>query len=208
MPDKKRGDSTDIRAGKNITGGAHPVSDEAGCTERIADTVMGIFQVLFLNVQGLTQSKLIEIEKEVINDKTRIICLVEMHQLRDNLYFSNNIGYTAKYRNEDDKKGGGILLLWNKNLNNIRVEQTENNNSDILTAKVKIADVKFYLVITYAATNDDHRNVEIYKELQNQYDAAANGKILFVGDFNGHIGLVGPQPINKNGRKLLLKIYR
>ena len=59
------------------------------------------------------------------------------------------------------------------------------------------------VVIAYLSCNDNGRNNRIYKDLKNIKINMSTENLLIVGDFNGHIGSLGPQPLNANGKKML-----
>ena len=104
---------------------------------------------------------------------------------------------------QKDKKGGGISILYKKN-EDIEVEEITSIHPDIFVGKVKIGNYNFKVIVTYISTNDFNRNNVIYNEIQNHIESFdINDNILILGDFNGHLGFLGPQKINKNGKKLL-----
>ena len=52
--------------------------------------------------------------------------------------------------------------------------------------------------------NDQRRNYYIRSELnQILSDYAENENVLVLGDFNGHLGFIGEQELNENGRYVL-----
>ena len=46
-----------------------------------------IIEIDMLNVQGLTQPKMIEIEQIIMKNKHKIFCAIQMHQTRDHIHF-------------------------------------------------------------------------------------------------------------------------
>ena len=166
-----------------------------------------IVQIIYLNVQGLTASKYAEIVHMILGDKLRIVCLVEINHKRDNFHVNKDINFLSKYRKIGDKNGGGIWCLWNSKFN-IKIEEIQNPNPDILPVNVQISNFNLKLIITYLATNDDNRNNKIYKELDKLSEHKPIDNMLIVGDFNGHIGSLGPQPPNSKGKKMLQYVDR
>ena len=63
-----------------------------------------------LKIQGLTKAKAIEIEQ--LLDKNVILCLTETQQKVDSVNFSKGIQYETSMRRYDDKKGGGLMILY------------------------------------------------------------------------------------------------
>ena len=164
--------------------------------------INNIFDINLLNVQGLSQPKMIEIEQLLCVNDTSIFCLTETHQTRNTIKMNDDIQILSKMRNIKEKKGGGLMLLWNKN-NGIKIEKIDTNHSDILLAFVEIGKCSFYLLLVYMATNDDLINIQIYKEVYKCIESFSNEKFLILGDFNGHIGTLGHQKMNKNGKKII-----
>ena len=160
-------------------------------------------EINLLNTQGLTQPKLFEIEDAINNrDNLSITCLTETQLKSNSLHFNNNFLSLSKHRSSIEKKGGGLMILW-KNNGGLTITEIETDHSDILMAQIKAGKFKFYIILVYISTNDDCRNNIIYKLLTDLTMKFQNENLLIIGDFNGHIGCLGPQPINKNGRKML-----
>merc|ERR1712237_194441 len=91
-------------------------------------------RIVYLNVQGLTHSKFVELS--TLLDDNKFILLNETHMKYNKIKHSNNITWINKMRDEKDKKGGGISLIYNKE-NNVVVNQIETNNSDILAINIE-----------------------------------------------------------------------
>ena len=84
------------------------------------------------------------------------------------------------------------------------MEEIPSTHPDVLVANVTLGNCSFRMIITYASTNDDNRNKNIYDVIyKNIENLEINEKLLILGDLNGHIGILGPQKINKNGKKIL-----
>ena len=138
-------------------------------------------EIKVINVQGLSRTKIIEIEK-LINENT-LLCLTETQQKLDNNIFSKGIEYEISMRSKEDRKGGGVMLIRkNKQFN---IERIQRKNVDMMLLKRIFRTVIFDLYIVYMSTNDNKRNDELYKELQQKINQSER-KNIFVGDFNGH----------------------
>ena len=61
----------------------------------------------------------------------------------------------------------------------------------------------FVLIIPYLSTNNLSRNKQIYIELYQLINNNTDKNILILGDFNGHIGILGPQILNSKGKDML-----
>ena len=103
-------------------------------------------------------------------------------------------------REKHEKKGGGLMLIYKEK--NVQVEKIETKNNDILIAKCKILNEEIKIILTYMAVNDIELNKTITKELKHNFKQTPK-KCMVLGDFNGHVGFLGPHPTNKNGEILL-----
>ena len=104
-------------------------------------------------------------------------------------------------REKSDRKGGGLLVIWKNE--ELAMEHIVSDHPDILVSHVNIRKLDFILIIVYISTNDELRNINIYKELKKITSKYVNKKLIFLGDFNGHIEILGKQKLNKNGKTLL-----
>ena len=121
---------------------------------------------------------------------------------------SNNITWINKMRDKEDKKGGGISLIYNKE-NNVVVNQIETNNSDILAINIENKNnknMKLIIITIYMSVlnkqEDKKRNQNIQNETEKILIKYSENKILLIGDFNGHIKELGKQKEDYNGKIL------
>ena len=66
----------------------------------------GKLQILFLNVQGLTNPKLLELQNMI--DLNTILCMTETQQKIDRLNVKSDIDKVVCMRDLKSKKGGGL----------------------------------------------------------------------------------------------------
>ena len=142
---------------------------------------------------------MVELEQLLVSNIPNFICLTEIHNF--NININDSISYIGKLRSPEDKKGGGLAILWDKN-GKIKIEEIEYKHPDILISLIEIGNFSFKLVLVYLDTNDKNRNANIYQHLNKIIDSSIS-KLCIVGDFNGHTGILGPQDINYNGKKFL-----
>ena len=154
--------------------------------------------IKLLNIQGLTQVKAIEIER--ILTKNSIICLTGTQQKLEKINFSQDIRYITSMRSMQDKRGGGLMVLWRDDYS-ITLTKVDIAQSDILIVQCKIQGTSFILVPVYMSVNDYNKNNNIYQYIQSNLVDCPNYIIL--GDFNGHTGFLGPHTMNKNGEAML-----
>lgn len=156
------------------------------------------FSIKFINVKYLTKVKAKSLEC-LIEDDT-ILCLTETSLNWNSINFSENIEEISSMRKVTDRKGGGLMVL--KKGKNVQVTKSDTKNEDAMIVVCEIYSVKFTLFIVYLSVNDNERNKNIMEEIQ-QKAQRLEGNYIMVGDFNGHIGIIGQQNVNENGRKLL-----
>ena len=156
--------------------------------------------VNMLNVQYLTQSKLIEIETHMSNDD--IFFLLETHQKRNQLKIKPVNRCLQKFRLPEDKKGGGFMILWKNNISR-EITEVKTKHSDINLLQYKEGKTIFFFLVVYMATNDNLRNITILSEIRMIIKKYENNQLLILGDFNGHLGFLGPQKLNLNGQNVL-----
>ena len=154
-----------------------------------------------LNVQCLTQVKMIQIQDFVDkSENIHIFCMVETHLTRDSIYRNANIKTISKMRSIKDRKGGGLQILWKEN-DDLLIEEVKTDAIDLMMINVKLGDIDFSLILVYFSTNDDYRNEKMTKEIKALLRKFENKKVMVIGDFNGHIGIISSQKLNKNGKK-------
>ena len=74
------------------------------------------------------------------------------------------------------------------------MERQDTSNSDILEVNVEWHGWKFKFVLVYLDTRDGERNLKIKSKLENIVGAVdEDSDLILLGDFNAHIGIVGPQ---------------
>ena len=156
-------------------------------------------------MQCLTQPKIIEIED--LLDQNTVFFLTETHKRDNSIRFNNNSNFLHKTRNIIDKKGGGLMIVWNKD-SKFEFVELPNDNKDILITKNKINNYIFYSIIVYFSASEHKINIELKKEIDKiskELGKIDNIDIMILGDFNGHVGFLGKQDKNNNV-ELILKI--
>ena len=102
----------------------------------------------------------------------------------------------------EDRRGGGLMLLHKEGRMTLEKENTK--NCDIISAFCNYKKFDFRVIGVYISVDDQDRNKKIYSELRNILsNDPSNLPTVILGDFNGHIGFLGKQKINRNGHLLL-----
>ena len=160
-----------------------------------------MFMVKLLNIQGLTNEKYGEIHYEV-EDYT-LICLTETQKKIDNIRVEENIKVISSMRRMDEKKGGGLMLLYRER-EDFYFEKRENRKNDIMQVKGKIGKRNIVIWLVYLATGNDLATKEenncLMREIEETMEKESGESRMILGDFNGHLGYLGHQEENQNGK--------
>ena len=184
----------------------------------------------FLNVDGLGDITLEDIKETVDVKKPDLIFLVETKRREEEIGIDINIpGYNLhEMRRSDtaeDKGGGGIAVytkLADGVLFNVHTPNISNPDAAFVTNErvwitvesesCKTAICGLYLGCQYSDDRNSEWNTLIYQTLQEEsFSLRSKGyRVVFLGDFNGHVGDVlgvgvpGNKPgINPNGQRFL-----
>lgn len=158
-----------------------------------------------LNVQGLTKQKLMEIESLMKKD-IEIFCLTETQQKVDKTRVSKGLIKIESMRKENDKKGGGLMILYrNSERNNL--QKMDAKHDDILLVKGNINNKNIVIMLVYFTAgnkrDDNDRNKVIREKCEKIIREAKDSAFMVLGDFNGHIGFLGYQKIDKKGEMII-----
>ena len=162
-----------------------------------------------INIQGLTKAKYVEIE-DMLNDKENnmnIIVMTETQQKIDKINPSKGAKTIMTMREEKDKKGGGLMVIY-KEEKELELVKLDTNSKDILDIKGKIYDIDTRIMIVYMDCASDRegkeRNIRIREELERKIEEIGDQEALIImGDFNCHLGFLGYQEENENGKRTI-----
>ena len=151
-----------------------------------------------INIQGLTNVKITELEN-IINKDT-LLCLTETQLKIDKVKISEGLKYVENMRESQDKKGGGLMMLW-RNEVELCVEKIDTKLRDILYAKCSATNLNFHIALVYfPCGNKEEDNLlrkGMQKELEEILEEQQHNPLLILGDFNGHVGFLGQQRIDE-----------
>ena len=145
---------------------------------------------------------------EQLLDKNSLICLTETQNKYLSVNFEENTNCKYSFRNMNDKKGGGIMLIYKNNGNLVVNTEVPSDSKDVLCMIYNFNKFSFTIITVYLDTKDIERNQKITTEINLAIemminDIKSNIPLLLIGDFNAHIGIVGKQGINTNGHLVL-----
>ena len=195
----------------------------------IRDT-KNILRSALLNVDGLNEVSIEEVKTTVHTKKPDVVVLLETKRRTESCDVDVNIpGYSLhEARRSDaagDRDGGGIALYTRLgdglvfNLHNPDIIDKNDSfvNSERVWVTVQSQSTKtalcgLYLGCQYSDDRHGHWNDTIYRVVQQEaFHLRSKGyRVVFLGDFNGHVGCVPGQGvpgnnegINANGRRFL-----
>lgn len=171
---------------------------------RNAKTVVNSIELCLINIQGLTKQKLMEIESNISEKK--IYFLTETQQKYDKLMVSKGLSKVESNRDMKDKKGGGLMIIYNNNI--FEIEKMETEHKDILYTSWKLHNLELRIILVYFSSGnteedkqrDKHIRTECERLIQKNLD---NKGLIVLGDFNGHVGFIGSQKVDRNGEMVI-----
>ena len=110
-------------------------------------------------------------------------------------------------RKSTDKKGGGLLMMYKESCMNLK--KMTNNNTDLLHVTMQRGSIKLHIILVYFSVvtkpEDKEFNKKMKSEIEKMIEARNENEepLIVMGDFNGHIGLIGMQKENDNGKMVL-----
>ena len=168
-----------------------------------------------LNINGINNGKLEDLENECTEWKIDMIGLTETH-MRDTLDIMNKESkykFISKGRRKQCRKGGGVAVMFKKDaqfdVEVIDVGDCE-MSEDILVVRVEMLGgesgrrEELFVCVCYMTVegqNAQFENKKKYDILQKFVSEHGTERIIVMGDMNGHIGILGER-INENGELL------
>ena len=117
-----------------------------------------------INIQGLTDTKMIELCKILKEKRDRnesvLLGLVETHEKYRKIAFPTAIQVVHQMRDDEDKKGGGLMMISADD--SLEISKLDSRNSDVMIAEVKQSHFVFIVMLIYVDVADRLRNENIY----------------------------------------------
>ena len=162
-------------------------------------------ELKLINIQGLSKHKVIEVEN-LVNQQT-ILCLTETQQRVDITNWNNDYTTYVSMRGKEDKKGGGLMMLHRNDEIFDLHQETAGSNKDILIVRGKLKGRCVTIILVYLSVvkGEEERkcNLQIKNEIKKKIRNLEDDILILLGDFNGHLGFIGDQPQNFNGKIVL-----
>lgn len=153
-----------------------------------------------INIQGLTNLKMCEVQKLIENNT--ILCLTETQLKIEKIRIPENLNSYTSMRELNDKKGGGLMVLWSKGQDVKEKEIQGSEVKDIMYVMCESTDLCFYIIIVYfpcgMKEEDRKRRKDMKKEIDKFIEGKQNQPVMIIGDFNGHVGFLGNQDLDED----------
>ena len=157
-----------------------------------------------LNIQGLTNAKIAEIEQLI--EKNTVMCLTETQLKIDKIKISEKFNYISNMREGKEKKGGGLMIL-NRKEDKMEITKIETKNKVIIQAVCKMKNFNFHLFLVYFPSSnkeeDKNRRGSMKLEMERLIRKTEEDPFIILGDFNSHVGFLGPQRIDEGGTMIV-----
>ena len=98
----------------------------------------------------------------------------------------------------NDKKGWGIMVLYDNNNINTTIEHLDNNNSDNMNIKLTINKEIYIINIVYWDVKDKDRNIKIIEDMEKTINLYKENNTIIIGDFNAHYPWIDGREKNNN----------
>ena len=162
--------------------------------------------IKLINVRGLTSAKAVELQslvQEGNGEGVSIMCMVETQQKYKKVDFNDKMVCIEKMREINDKKGGGISVIMHRK-DKVELNQKECADPDIMRLEVNIGAILMNIIVIYVDCKENNRMERAYQNLNGEIQNTREEDCLVVlGDFNGHVGFLGKQRLDKRGQKVL-----
>ena len=126
---------------------------------------------------------------------------------QENIQINKNIANINSMREKEDRKGGGLMVLYRKN-NKINLKKIENKNNNIMEMEGRCLGLKLRIVLVYFDVRKGAKglnaNRKIEKAVEKIIEKDEEEALVILGDFNGHIGIMEENsPLDRNGKMIL-----
>ena len=155
-------------------------------------------EILLVNSCAITATKVQTIVEDFIRTKKHIsiFCLTETKV--DSLDFRpKGISIHSRHRGRKYKKGGGLVIGYDTKAN-IKLEEMQIKNKDILALEDTIRESKFRIILCYFDSTkllngiDFERNRTMQREIEKLMEVEIDTSLIVLGDFNGRLSKLEP----------------
>ena len=140
------------------------------------------------------------------------MCLTETQKKVDDIKIVKDVKIIQTMREMQDRKGGGLLIMY-KEKEKYDLQKMTTRSTEILHVEGEIGKEQIRIVLVYMKTGNDNETKEHNKKIIEEIGQIVEEKeiqqkaTIVLGDFNGHLGYLGNQEENMNG-KLINKMIQ
>ena len=130
----------------------------------------------------------------------------------DDIKIVKNVKIIQTMREMQDRMGGGLLIMY-KEKEKYDLQKMTTRSTEILHVEREIGKEQIRIVLVYMKTGNDNETKEHNKKIIEEIGQIVEEKeiqqkaTIILGDFNGHLGYLGNQEENMNG-KLINKMIQ
>lgn len=85
----------------------------------------------------------------------------------------------------------------------MNIEKQNSRHNDVLYLNCEFATFGFIMILVYFATGNKERNCKIVSEVERILSENKDKPLILLGDMNAHLGFIGMQKINENGKLVI-----
>ena len=128
----------------------------------------------------------------------------------DDIKIAEDVKIIQTMREMQDRKGGGLLIMYKEKYD---LQKMTTRSTEIMHVEGEIGKEKIRIVLVYMKTGNDNETKEHKKKIIEEIGQIVEEKeiqqkaTIVLGDFNGHLGYLGNQEENMNG-KLINKMIQ
>ena len=166
-------------------------------------------ELLLINSLKINAFKVQTVIENFIKNKshTCLFCLTETKV--DSLDFNpQGIKIFTKHRKSTEKKGGGLIIGY-KDDRDIKLEEIEVEDNDILALEGVIRGEKSRIILSYFDSSKSHtddgfkKNREIQKKVEGLMEVEPETALISLGDMNGRLTRLEPKIVTDVNGKML-----
>ena len=99
-------------------------------------------------------------------------------------------------RGQQERKGGGLMMIISKEHQDIVLNPVETTSKDSLIMKGNLKSFKVTIILVYLSVIrnevEKNNNQSVLKEIRRGiHDSSEDYLIFIIGDFNAHLGIIG-----------------
>ena len=145
-------------------------------------------------------TKAVEIGKLVKEEKA-ILGITETQDKFGKIEWPKGLSAWEQYREMNDKKGGGMAMVGMTDLYGDKVEVGDSRNRDVMNLVIELGRGKYIrIILVYVDVKDKGIYEEVNRMMRGLEDEE---RVVIMGDFNAHVGFLGRQELNYNGKLLM-----